>query len=199
MTMKYFNTNGQGDKMSIITQQLQPKHWIRLGVLLFLLASLLPVLLFGPTSPVRGQVAAGTQNPAEPPVTQHGAEAIAQLKQQGSYDSLAAAMRQARYSVSRASSTPLGRAAWHAPNPANGYDGYVTEDGVSISLGGAVNKAAYVSLTLRGIGYGYGLQYVGGGEVSGDQQAIRIERDGQFKALKEWYVNSESGLEQGFT
>lgn len=65
--------------------------------------------------------------------TLRGPAAIEQLKKDGQYDSLQAAMRQARYTVQRADVTPLGRAAWHAPNPASGYDGYVTEEGVSIA------------------------------------------------------------------
>ncbi|MFN0109548.1 MAG: BACON domain-containing protein [Blastocatellia bacterium] len=133
---------------------------------------------------------------SDQPQTLQGEAALSQLKQDGHFDSLQAAMRQARYTVQRAENTPLGRAAWHAPNPAHGYDAYVTEDGVSISSGRSPKNKSYVSLTLRGIGYGDGLQYVGGGQVSGDKQTIRIERDGK---IKEWYVNGESGLEHGFT
>ncbi|HQR31713.1 MAG TPA: hypothetical protein PLK30_03180, partial [Blastocatellia bacterium] len=129
------------------------------------------------------------------PTPLQGEAALTHLKQQGQYDSLQEAMRQARYTVQRANTTPLGRPAWHAPNPAAGYDGYITEEGVSIAL----KDKSYVSLTLRGIGYGYSLQYVGGGEVSGDKQSLTIKRDGQWSGLKEWYVNGEGGLEQGFT
>ena len=82
--------------------------------------------------------------------TLRGSAAIEQLKKDGQYDSLQAAMKQARYTVQRAEVTPLGRAAWHAPNPAHGYDAYVTEEGVSIALA----QDSYVSLTLRGVGYG---------------------------------------------
>ena len=127
------------------------------------------------------------------PTPLQGEAALTHLKQQGQYDSLQEAMQQARYTVQRANTTPLGRPAWHAPNSAAGYDGYVTEDGVSIAL----KDQSYVSLTLRGIGYGYSLQYVGGGEVSGDKQSLTIKRDGQWSGLKEWYVNGEGGLEQG--
>ena len=63
-----------------------------------------------------------------------GAAALDRLKRDGQYDSLQAAMNQARFGVSRAEETPLGRAAWHAPNPAAGYDAYVTEEGVSIAI-----------------------------------------------------------------
>ena len=82
--------------------------------------------------------------------------------------------------------------AWHAPNPAAGYDAYVTEAGVSI----AVNDESYVSLSLHSLGYGAALQAVGSGEVSGDKQTINLMRDG---GVREWYVNGPDGLEHGFT
>ncbi len=122
----------------------------------------------------------------------HGAAALDQLKQTGQYESLQAALKQARFTVSRATHTPLGRPAWHAPNPAAGYDAYVTEAGVSIAL----SAASYVSLSLRGAGYGAALQAIAPGAVSGDQQAIKLTRAG---VVQEWYANGEAGLEQGFT
>jgi len=122
----------------------------------------------------------------------HGAAALNQLKQNGQYDSLQAALREARLTVSRAEATPLGRSAWHAPNAAAGYDAYVTEAGVSI----AVNDVTYVSLNLHSIGYGAALHAVAPGEVSGDKQTISIMREG---GLREWYVNGPDGLEHGFT
>ena len=125
------------------------------------------------------------------PGTLHGDAAIEQLKQNGQYDALQTAMNHARFAVSRAEDTPLGRYAWHAPNPAAGYDAYVTEEGVSI----AVSKS-YVSLSLQGIGYGKALRAVARGEVSSDNQTINIRRDG---GVQEWYVNGPDGLEQGFT
>jgi len=126
------------------------------------------------------------------PTTLHGAAALEQLKQEGQYDSLQEAMNQARFTVSQAARTPLGRAAWHAPNPAAGYDAYVTETGVSI----AVNDQAYVSLNLYSLGYGAALRAVGPGEVSGDKQTISLRREG---GVREWYVNGPDGLEHGFT
>jgi hypothetical protein len=77
--------------MRSITKQLPAKRWVSSDVLLFLLASLLPVVLIGPASPARGRVAASISKPAAP-VTLRGEEAIAQLKQQGSDDSLAATL-----------------------------------------------------------------------------------------------------------
>ena len=126
------------------------------------------------------------------PGTLRGATAIEQLKQDGQYDALQAALNQARFNVSRAENTPMGRSAWHAPNPAAGYDAYITEAGVSI----AVNDESYVSLSLHGLGYGAALQAAAPGEVSGDKQMINLTREG---GVREWYINGPEGLEQGFT
>src|SRR4029078_6832779 len=101
-------------------------------------------------------------------------------------------MNRLRLNISRAENTPLGRQAWHAPNPVAGYDSYITEEGVST----AVDDEAYVSLSLHSIGYGKALRAVAPGEVSGDNQTINLSRD---RDLTEWYVNSPTGLEQGFT
>jgi uncharacterized protein (TIGR03437 family) len=133
--------------------------------------------------PVAGQEAA--------PSVLHGAAAIERLRQTGQYASLRSALQQAQLSVSQVADSPLGRAAWHAPNAAAGYDAYVTETGVSLAL----NDAALVSLSLHSIGYGNALQVVGSGQVSGDQQSITITRDN----LHEWFVNGADGLEHGFT
>ena len=124
--------------------------------------------------------------------TLHGAAALERLRQQGQYDSLQAAINQARFSVSRTARSPLGRTAWHAPNSVAGYDAYVTETGVSI----AVNPTEYVSLSLHSLGYGDALRAVAPGIVSGDKQSIQIERPG---GVREWFVNGPAGLEHGFT
>ncbi|MGH9845881.1 MAG: putative Ig domain-containing protein [Blastocatellia bacterium] len=126
------------------------------------------------------------------PTTLRGAAALDRLKQDGQYKSLQAALRQARLTVGRAEATPLGRAAWHAPNAEAGYDAYVTEEGVSVAL----NDKTYVSLSLNTIGYGHAMQSVAPGEVSGDKQTISITREG---GVQEWFVNGPDGLEHGFT
>jgi hypothetical protein len=136
------------------------------------------------TQPVAGQ--------ETKPGVLRGAAAIERLKQDGQYESLQAAMRETRFSVSRADATPLGRAAWHAPNPTAGYNAYVTEEGVSI----AINDRSYVSLSLRSLGYGEALQAIGPGEASANKQTISLTRYG---GLREWYVNGPEGLEHGFT
>jgi len=122
----------------------------------------------------------------------HGAAALEQLKHEGQYESLRAAMKEARFSVSRTANSPIGRPAWHAPNPAAAYDAYVTDAGVSIAAKGE----SFVSLRLHSLGYGAALQPVASGEISGDKQTIIITRDG---GLREWYINGPDGLEQGFT
>jgi hypothetical protein len=120
------------------------------------------------------------------PTALQGAAALKQLKQTGQYASLQAALKQARFTVSHASKTPLGRAAWHAPNRAAGYDAYIHENGVSLVLA----DDAQVSLRLSGIGYGADLHDVAAGTVSGAQQTITIEHSD----VQEWFVNSAAGL-----
>ncbi|HMV51673.1 MAG TPA: hypothetical protein PKD31_28280, partial [Blastocatellia bacterium] len=125
------------------------------------------------------------------PAALHGATALERLKQDGQYESLQAAVSAARLSVTRVAQTPLGRAAWHAPNRAAGYDAYVTESGVSLAL----DRETKVSLHLHSLGYGDALRTVGSGAVSGDGQSITIEREN----IREWFVNGANGLEHGFT
>ena len=137
-----------------------------------------------PTQPVAGQESR--------PAALRGAAALDQLKQDGQYEALQTALNQARFTVSRAEATPLGRMAWHAPNPAAGYDAYVTEAGVSI----VVDDRTVVSLSLHSLGYGAAMQGVAPGEVSGERQTINLTRD---NGVMEWYVNGPDGLEQGFT
>ena len=135
------------------------------------------------------QTAAGKETN---PVTLRGEAAVEQLKLDGQAQGLQAALRQARYGMTLAQNSPLGRWAWHAPNPAAGYDAYITEEGVTIVIDGE----PCVSLNLRGFGYGTGLRAVAPGQVSGDNQTINLTRDG---SVQEWFVNSPEGLEQGFS
>ncbi len=136
-----------------------------------------------------------TINQEAGPATLQGPAAIAQLKQGGQYESLQSAINQARLGVSHTKQTPLGRPAWHAPNPAVGYDAYVTDSSVSIATKEAGKDSPVVSLSLHKLGYGDDLKTVAPGKVSGDKQTITIERD----SVREWFVNGANGLEHGFT
>ena len=135
------------------------------------------------------------------PATLHGTAALEQLKRDGQYDSLQAALSAARLSVNHVAHSLVGRAAWHAPNAAAGYDAYVTEAGVNLSISNkagndaAGKDAGTVSLRLRSLGYGGEWQPVAPGKVSGNQQSITIQREN----IREWFVNGVDGLEQGFT
>ncbi|HQR35805.1 MAG TPA: hypothetical protein PLK30_23985, partial [Blastocatellia bacterium] len=123
------------------------------------------------------------------------AAALEQLKQTGQYESLQAAMQQARFGVNRVEHSPLGHPAWHAPNPAAGYDAYVTESSVSIVTKETGKDSSVVSLRLNKLGYGDDLRTVAPGKVSGDKQTITIEREG----VSEWFANGAEGVEHGFT
>ena len=121
-----------------------------------------------------------------------GPAALEALKQKGEYDSLQAALQEAQRGVSRREQTPLGRAAWHAPNRAAGYDAYITETGVSLVLG----EGTILGLALSAYGYGESLVPVGPGEARGEALSVTVARSPE---LREWYVNGPDGLEHGFT
>ncbi|MGH9838559.1 MAG: putative Ig domain-containing protein [Blastocatellia bacterium] len=86
---------------------------IRFNLFCAALALCLAGAWLGVSRPVAGKAAQ--------PVTLHGAAALERLKQDGQYDSLRAALNQARFGGSHTAQTPLGRAAWRAHNPAAGY------------------------------------------------------------------------------
>lgn len=124
--------------------------------------------------------------------TLHGPAAVEQLKQDGQFDSLQAAISATRRNVRPTAHSSSGHAVWHAPNAAAGYDAFVSEAGVSL----AIDDNAQISLHSYSVGYGRDLRAIGQGEVSGDGQKIQVLRDG---GVREWFVNGPDGLEHGFT
>jgi len=82
-----------------------------------------------------------------------------------------------------------------APNRANGLRTYFAPDGVSIRTRGGLDAPALLDLSLSRVGRPDRLAQVTPGEVTHDGARVEIRRP----ALTEWYVNSEAGLEEGFT
>ena len=82
-----------------------------------------------------------------------------------------------------------------APNRAQGLRSAITPAGVEITS--RVEGASRLTLTLGGLRYGRGTQLApaGGGTVVQDERGASITRG----AIREWYVNDERGVEQGFT
>ncbi len=151
------------------------------------------------------------------PAMLHGEAAVQQLKTEGGYASLSAALSAARYQINAApaQATQSGQsgAPYYANNPGQQLRATFAPDEVRVSAASKSNKpdgrpdgkpddktegkTDGVELRLRLTGYGYGEQLtaVTAGEttVNGDRIAIRKS------AIEEWYVNKPEGLEQGFT
>jgi hypothetical protein len=134
----------------------------------------------------------------------HGVEAIEQLKKDGSYTSLAAAMNAARYQIHRSSgsggaagiSDLLGApSVWEATNSAQQFDSHFSEKGVWIAERQSAQPQWQFGMKLTGVGYGDALTPVGDGEISAQGKRIEIRKS----QITEWYVNKPEGLEQGFT
>jgi len=130
-----------------------------------------------------------------------GQEAVEHLKQEGLYDALAEAVAAARYN---ADSTPSGD-AYQFSNPAQGLRATFTSSGARfVSSKGRRDR----ELAIKLIGYGYGSRMTALDSRNIVASRNRIEREYSVKesairnpqsAVKEWYINSEAGIEHGFT
>ena len=85
-----------------------------------------------------------------------GEKAIEHLKQEGAYDSLAAALAAARYSANWVANPrlPYLNGAYEADNPAQGFTSYFTPEGVHLVAAGEGTPAWFLEMKLQGIGYG---------------------------------------------
>jgi hypothetical protein len=82
-----------------------------------------------------------------------------------------------------------------APNRRHGLRTYFEPGGIRVHDRTAPGSPALLSLRLAGLGRGAALAPVAAGEIRGEGARVEIRRPG----LVEWYLNSEAGLEQGFT
>src|ERR1700730_11784844 len=148
----------------------------------------------------------GVKGAAKSPVALRGEEAITQLKQEGTYDSLAGGLATATYSINRVNR--INRAplpdidgSYEAVNPAQSLRTVFTNDGVRVHSSGAWKWQ--MGLRLTGYGYGKQLRHVASGEIKVQENRVEISkhtaRRRQSSSLTEWYVNKPDGLEQGFT
>ncbi|HMV81641.1 MAG TPA: putative Ig domain-containing protein [Blastocatellia bacterium] len=140
-------------------------------------------------------------------VALRGEEAISHLKQEGSYDSLAAAMAATQYHFewrerqampkSPATFSAASGGAWQASNPAQGLNAWFDGNGLLLlprqSQPGTPDWR--LSLELTGYGYGESLTALSTGEMKTEGNRINIRKS----TIEEWYVNKPEGLEQGFT
>ncbi|HKQ06687.1 MAG TPA: HYR domain-containing protein [Blastocatellia bacterium] len=131
-----------------------------------------------------------------------GEKAIAHLKQQGLYASLAEAMGAARYSINlveQPGQLGLERGSFYANNPAQSYRALFTRDDVRL-VSQAESQAWQAAMRLASYGYGDRLKAVGKAELKAMATRIEYQRKDELgAAIVEWYENRAEGLEQGFT
>jgi hypothetical protein len=114
---------------------------------------------------------------------------------------LGAVMREAlleeRYDAVWQAGTPLPdvAGAWQAPNRAQGYRTFFTERGLHVRPRTAAHGDWDWSLFLTHWGRAGNTTAVRATEPTVEGTRIRYARGG----LEEWYVNTDAGLEQGFT
>ncbi|MFV2004477.1 MAG: integrin alpha, partial [Gammaproteobacteria bacterium] len=87
---------------------------------------------------------------------------------------------------------PKNKPAWQAPNRAHDFRTYFTEQGLTVVPRSGTKDWLW---SLKLIAYGDELT---NSEIKPEIKDNRIEYSHSVK-LKEWYINNEQGLEQGFT
>ncbi len=134
--------------------------------------------------------------PAQAGNTLHGAAAVEQLKQDGSYAALAEAISATRYQVNQQDG------AWRAANPAQRLNAQFTPAQVRIAETAAAKPQWQFGVKLSGYGYGAELSPVSEGEITSNGNRVEIRKaqiSNSKSEITEWYVNKPEGLEQGFT
>src|SRR5262245_46651298 len=171
----------------------------RLGAFVRLsLASALAACLLWPgtTAPVN-QLKTSSTAPPLPEL--RGRAAVEHLKREGIYASLAEAVKASLY---KAEALPSGD-AYRFSNPAQGLRATFTPSGarVASSRGGR-------ELVINPMGYGYGRRMTRLDSQKIVARGNRIEHEYALKepairnpqsAIQEWFVNTEAGIEHGFT
>ena len=142
---------------------------------------------------------ARTVTPVNPLPDLRGHEALEHLKQEGLYNTLAGAVTAARYNADGM----LSPDAYRFSNPAQGIRATFTSSGARFvsSKGGRERE-----LTFKLIGYGYGSRMMDLDSKNIVARRNRIEHDysnsaipESQSAIKEWFVNKDTGIEHGFT
>lgn len=133
-----------------------------------------------------------------PSISLTGERAVAQLKESGQYDSLAAAYEAARHEVRADEAQPDG--VLHAQNPGHGLSASFDRHGLQLSVQrhGTEGERLTSRWRLDSVGRDGAVEKVPAGDaLRRDGQRAEIVRDGL--GLTEWFVNRPSGLEHGFT
>jgi FG-GAP repeat len=148
-----------------------------------------------------GLLSLGFAGPAASGLPAQGEAALAQLKEQGLYDSLQEALATARYGVYP---EPQQLATWHAENPAQQIRVRFTPEGVQVQAKPGHGHPGRIGMKLRSVGYGERPMGVSAARLTTSGSRIEYRRslvgnDSAAGTITEWYVNTAAGLEQGFT
>ena len=153
--------------------------------------------------------AAATAAPLAWPALQ-GAAAVEQLKQQGLYDSLNQALTATRYGLKPvpAAQRSARTGDYLADNPAQQLRASFAADGPELQAATPPGQAWRLGIKLRSVGYGAQPSKVGSGTLTAGSNRIEYSRTlataesasrNPPPTIKEWYNNTPTGLEQGFT
>jgi hypothetical protein len=154
-----------------------------------------------PASPPPAPVVNASHSPALPPSQSSGSTSADSALPNGvSSDWWTTAqenIRQSEYHITWQDHTALAdlSAAYQAPNRAHNLRTYFTPDGIRVIPRSAAAPDWEWGLTLTGYGTVDHLRPVSPAALSVSDDRIEYHRGD----LTEWYVNNQSGLEQGFT
>ncbi len=174
-----------------------------ISLLVILACCLLSGLLFAGNA-MRSDSTAAPQPSGEAMPALRGEEAVAHLKEQGTYDSLRQAMANVYYEANW-QRTPLMQGVgegYELKNPRHGLLAYVT--GNDLQMGNLTQGKTSWRLGLRLKEYGYGKAVAAAARGAVNAKGNRVEiayrgASGSETAMTEWFVNSIAGLEHGFT
>src|SRR5215213_9012308 len=131
----------------------------------------------------------------------HGEAALAHLKEQGTYQSLTQAIEAAKYSIDQIPLPGNESGAFRAFNSAQALQAEFTGDGTVVRSNG--QSSWQLRLNLKSYGDPDHLVPVVPAATKVVANRIELTRrlvgSADAAALVEWFVNTPSGLEQGFT
>ncbi|MEW6125519.1 MAG: HYR domain-containing protein [Acidobacteriota bacterium] len=132
--------------------------------------------------------------------------AVEYLKQNGEYDSLMEAVNAAQYHIFEMPQQQSKKQSLIANNPAQRFSARFAPERIEIVTADRNSpESAPLSLRLQSYGYGERQMQLGAGEMTATDNRLEIKRtvsgmaSEHTQTISEWYINSESGLEQGFT
>jgi hypothetical protein len=138
-----------------------------------------------------------------PPPALQGEVALNHLKEQGLYSSLQEAVTAARYGFYQESKQS---GDWLADNPAQRLRARFTSYGLQVETRGNGGRGHRIGMKLRSAGYGARQIAAMANQITGSGASAEIRHELRHSEIStdqsgitEWYINTTSGLEQGFT